>query len=132
MERIGSKSEGQGDMKNTVEFTAFRIANEAGCSCPDSPISAGAVFLASIKEAVNEIDIESTDIDDYRDDITEIADNAPDIYTATLWAEFVDLGAWQEDPSDVGFEFNAENDMEKAARVCLYMIAERAATWLVE
>lgn len=120
-------------METTVEFSAFRIANEADCSCPDSPTSAGAVFLTSIQDAVNGVEIESTDIDDYADQLTEIADDAPDIYTATLWAEFVDLGAWQEDPSEVGYELGTpDSSMEGAARVCLYLIAERAARWLME
>lgn len=56
--------------------------------------------------------------------MAEIADAAPDVYTHTRWQEFADLGAWQEDPTEIGSD---GSDMTAAAGVCLYMIAERLA-----
>jgi hypothetical protein len=108
------------------ELTGYRLANEAGCASPDSVVSAGAKFLNSVRDAVVECveTIEEGEIEEWDDQINEIADNAPDVYTSTMWAEFVDLGAYQEDPTDLGVD---GSDMDQSARICLYIIAERLA-----
>lgn len=101
-------------------YTIYRLANMAGCAGPDSQTSAGALFLQSIAESViSEIDSNGELSEDMA---TEIADNAPDVYTHKLWQEFVDLAAYTEDPSELGAD---ASDMEQCARVCLYMIAGR-------
>lgn len=107
----------------TQTRTAWQLARMAGCSDPDSDSSPGAQFLNSIESDVLER-IEDNDgqwDDDYA---YEIADNAVPIYTYNLWTTFVDLGAWAEDPTELG---NDGSDMEASARVCLYMIANRLA-----
>jgi hypothetical protein len=92
-------------------LSIYRLSNEAGCAGPDSvePMSAGARFLDSIRDDVidrieSEPEILGRAFEDLDDDgmIHEIADSAPDVYTSTMWAEFVDLGAYQEDPTDLG------------------------------
>jgi hypothetical protein len=56
--------------------------------------------------------------------VLEAADGGPDIYTHQMWSEFVDLCAYNEDPTELGAD---ASDMDHCARVCLYMIAERCA-----
>lgn len=113
-------------------LSIYRLSNEASCAGPDSNESAGARFLDSVRDAViDHIEYQGQvgDPDDWSDTISEIADNAPDVYTSTLWAEFVDLAAYTEDPTEFGF---SGSDMEQGARICLYMIAERLARRLFE
>ena len=62
------------------------------------------------------------------DDIAEVADSAPSVYTAARWAQFADLAAWNEDIADYG----PLDDLTASAGVALYMIAERLAAALVE
>lgn len=110
-----------------TEYTVYELARLAECASPDSEESAGARFLSSVQDAMNEQRAYSADgvVDD--DTVTEVADGAPDVYTHRMWAEFVDLCAYQEDPTELGVD---ESDMEQAARVCLYMIATRLAVAL--
>ena len=102
----------------------WELAQLADCASPDSEDSAGARMLASVAESVAESlewDPEpyaSGDVDPH-----EIADGAPSVYTATRWAEFVDLGAYSEDVSELVSD--ARSDLTDAAGVALYMIAER-------
>lgn len=106
------------------EHTANMLARLADCASPDGPESAGAQFLISVQDSVNEVfEYEVTE-----DTVSEIADGAPDVYTHTMWAEFVDLAAYNEDPTELGAD---GSDMEKCARICLYMIAERLAQALI-
>ena len=111
------------------DLTVFRLANEAGCSSPDDAESAGAKFLDAVRDAVIEAIEYDPEASDYDEQASEIADNAPDVYTHAMWSEFVDLAAYNEDPTELGAE---ADDMDKCARVCLYMIADRLARVLFE
>lgn len=113
-------------MSALSELTAWQLAGYADCAQPDRLDSKGAAFLLSVRDAVVEA-IEEGACD--QDRVSEIADQAPDVYTYTLWQEFVDLAAYQEDPTELGCD---GSDMEQSARVCLYMIAERLAGALLE
>lgn len=108
-------------------FTAYRLASMAECSGPDSLDSPGAKFLLDVQAATRE-HIESGGDPE---ELHEIADNAPDAYTWPRWQEFVDLGAWREDLSDLG-GLGSMEDMTEAAGVALYQIADRLAHALVE
>ena len=126
--------------------TAYELSAMAGCGAPNSGGSAGARMLGNVAGALSDaieyvIADASNDysaanmrelIDAMRDegDLNLIADGAPSIYTHTLWSEFVDLGAYQEDPSELGYD--ATDDPSHMARVCLYMIAERLVYALCE
>lgn len=66
---------------------------------------------------------------DYDGALHEIADGAPDIYTAAKWREFADLRGYDEDPSDLGFE---GSDMGEGASICLFIIADRLVRALAE
>lgn len=110
--------------ETTVEalaYTAHRLANEADCSCPDSSESPGAKFLLEVQDSVNE---RFADDSWDEDSSSEIADAAVPVYTHAVWATFVDLCAYQEDPTELGCD---GSDMEQCAKVCLYMIAARLA-----
>lgn len=121
-------------MKHWNGVTTYRLANEAECSCPDSSESAGARFLESVRdgivEAVEAYDWSDNDgMDAYQDlndddTIRDVCDNAPSVYTARRWAEFVDLGAYEEDPTELS---NDASDMTATAGVNLYLIAQRLA-----
>src|SRR4051812_11998356 len=114
-------------------YTAHQLSGDADCASPDSPTSAGAHFLTNVRDNVVER-VEGFDADDLealrsevgtvQDVVSEIADEAPNVYTYTLWCQFVDLAAYNEDPTELGAD---GSDMEQSARVCLYMIAERLA-----
>jgi hypothetical protein len=113
------------------EIKAWRPAVLAGsgladCLCPDADDSAGGKFLADVRDAVVEgieaetFDPDSDDRDNYNGEISQIADAAPDIYTHQKWSEFVDLGAYQEEPEHGEWP----DDLDKAASIALYQIAE--------
>ena len=109
------------------EWTAYRLANESDCHGPDSNESPGAKFLESVRDAVVEaFDYNNKDVNDdtAQDIVSEAADNGPDIYTHAMWSEFLDLCAYNEDPTELGFD---GSDMDQGARICLYVIAERCA-----
>jgi hypothetical protein len=126
------------------EMNAYHLAEAVGCATPDTPESPGAVFLTSVRDRVLEAigDVDDDDLvklgDALEDTRHEIADNAPDVYTATRWAEFTDLGAYREDLSDIGFSavgaptIDGATDLTAAAGTALYSIAERLVSWLVD
>ena len=104
----------------TETRTAWQLARLADCLDPDSPESPGAQFLARVESDYLER-IEDDDYDEV-DSPHEIADNAVPVYTHDLWATFTDLGAYQEDVTELG-EYG--EDLTQAARIALYMIADR-------
>lgn len=120
-------------LADVKDWSAYRLANEADCGTPDNRESEGARFLTDLRDEVvnlveeNIDDIEDTDWFDTVNDngaVSEIADGAPSIWTSTVWQQFTDLRAYHEDPTDLGFD---GSEMEKAAGICLYTIAERLA-----
>lgn len=101
------------------DTTPNQLARMADCDAPDSQLSPGAIFLSNVRDAF----LERYDDGSYDDDTAcEIADDAPSIYTYTLWKQFTDLAAWQEDISDLS---DPSGDMNRNASIALYMIAER-------
>lgn len=113
-------------MSDTSTYTAFRLANMAGCACPDSDTSAGASFLLGIELDYRERKEYGPVTDDV---VSEIADGAPNVYNYQRWQQFVDLAAWQEDVEDLA---GGSEDMTTLAGLALYMIAERLVQVLVE
>jgi hypothetical protein len=113
------------------ERSAFALSADADCGLPDSPESAGAAFLSSVRDGVlgavegdaygitrdGRAELERTMEDRRR----EIADAAPDACTHTRWQEFVDLQAYREEP-----EFGDwSDDLTDIASEALYQIADR-------
>lgn len=114
------------------EATSYDLASMADCSCPDSLTSPGARMLDHVRDGVvGGIERGSITLDDFDDSgqLHEIADNAPSIYTHELWSQFLDLGAYSEDPE---IEGEWPNDLNKAAGIALYQIADRLAHALCE
>ena len=115
-------------------YSVLALARMADCADPDSLESAGSAFLLGVADGAAEVvdryreDRTPEDRWDYSGEIHEVADGAIDIYTHTMWSEFVDLCAYREDPTDLGFD---GSDMEQGARICLFMIAERLAWELI-
>lgn len=128
-------------LESMNERNAYNLAAMAECGSPDSPDSAGAVFLTSVRDRVVELieecddwhDIATSDrLEDldYSGGVHSIADEAPDVYTYTRWSEFVDLQAYQEDVNELG-EVDGDDLTRSVAGVALYMIAERLAWELI-
>lgn len=107
--------------------TVFALATDAECGSPDHDGSAGASFLRSVRDALVEAVEQGRLVsgqDDDTDVIHEIANDAPDVYTSVKWNEFVDLEAYNEDPSDY-LDNGKITDMGTTAGTCLFIIAER-------
>lgn len=105
--------------------TVFALAADAECGGPDHDLSAGAAFLRSVRDGLVEAVEDGSLVPNEGDGsgrVHEIADGAPDVYTSVKWAEFVDLAAYNEDPSEL---IENTQDIGAVASVCLYMIAER-------
>jgi hypothetical protein len=115
----------------TIEgLNAYELARYAECASPDGLDSPGARFLEVVRDVVvDAITDEDPPEDDRHDSAFAIADASVPIYTYDKWQTFVDLAAWQEDPSDLGFN---GADMEQGAGICLLMIGERLALALFE
>lgn len=113
----------------------YRLASEADCAEPDSPDSAGSEFLEAAAHGVIDA-VESkrselgADLDDLQrflecpsEWLPELIDCAVPTCTARLWAAFVDLAAYHEDPS----EYAEAGEMNAQAIMCLYIIGDRLA-----
>lgn len=106
-------------MDATETLNAYQLARLAECPGPDSLTSHGARFLERVQDDYREA-VEDERYDD--DTAHEIADGAVPIYTHEMWLTFVDLCAYQEDPSELGYD---GSDMDKDGSACLYIIAQR-------
>jgi hypothetical protein len=112
-------------IKDLKDLKVYELSRLAECGSPDSQTSPGALFLTSVRDdVVDQLERYDSDMIDTH----EIADGAPSVYTHQLWCEFVDLEAYNEDPS----EFGGGDDMTAMAAACLYAIAERLAQALIE
>ena len=111
------------------EYT-YKTASRAGISNVET--DEASEFLARVANSVIAL---TTEIDpeywerEYPDRIAEIADNAPSVYTWTVWQEFIGLSAWQFDPE---WDEPEGATMEDRARVRLFVIAEIVAGSIAE
>lgn len=105
-------------------LNAFQLANMADCCSPDSHTSPGAELLLYVQRATADHLAEGGD----PEELHEIADGAPNVYTYQRWLQFTDLAAWQEEPEELG---GTGEDMTTQAGICLYLIADRLAHALV-
>lgn len=113
------------------ELNAYHLSGMADCASPDSLTSAGALMLESIRNSIVEnIEGGYITLDNLNDSgqLHEIADNAPSVYTHPKWLQFVDLGAYTEEPESGEWP----RDLDKAASVALYQIADRLAHLLAQ
>jgi hypothetical protein len=117
--------------------TVAELAGMAECSDPDTDSSPGADFLraieSSVADALNTIDADSGVVTErMQERAAEIADYCVPVYTHNLWATFVDLCAYSEDLSDIGYEFDISHGIGQIPSWALYMIGERLALALFE
>lgn len=113
-------------------LNGYELSDMAGCQSPDSLSSEGARFLECVRDAVAEkITSGSVTLSDFNDNgqLSEISDNAPSVYTHARWRQFVDLGAYSEDP-EITDEW--PKSLTEAAGLALYQIADRLAYALCE
>ena len=121
-------------IETVKDYKTYALASMAECSGPDSHESEGALFLKRVRDSfVEALEWEAQDNGDMtpaqmaehlRDGeaLSEAADGAPSVYTFTLWQQFTDLGAWQEDLDEWG---GSGDDMTANAIIALYGIARR-------
>lgn len=108
-------------------LSVYALSDMASCETPDGNDSPGGRFLDRVRNAVvNAITEGRVKLDDFNDDgqLSEIADDAPSVYTAQKWAQFVDLGAYNEDPECTD---EWPTNLGEAAGIALYQIADRLA-----
>lgn len=112
------------------EASAFILSDMAQCESPDTNGSPGAKFLISVRDkvvrAIEDRRITLEDFDDHGQ-CHSIADDAPSIYTHERWRQFVDLGAFNEEPE---YDDAWPKDLNQAAAVALYQIADRLTSEL--
>lgn len=96
-------------------------------------------FLSSVRDAVVEQtkytdpdDWEREVIEDYSGSRSEIAAVTPNVYTWPMWQQFVGLSAWQWDDDATDYDCDESTGMEDAARLRLYIIADRLALAVAE
>lgn len=107
-------------MSDTTTHTVYQLARLADCLDPDSADSPGGKFLADVADAYRDAADEGWY--DADDGPHEIADSAVPVYTHNRWLTFADLGAYQEDTTELGAD---ASDLTQCAAVALYMIADR-------
>lgn len=121
------------DSTDPRDWTVHHLARAAECSDPDTLTSPGARFLTGVRDAVIEeweyLGGTGVDVDAFRDDLADTLDPCVPVYTSDLWSAFVDLGAYNEDPTDLGAD---ASNMAQAAAVCLYVIGERLAHAVID
>jgi len=116
-------------------LSPYELASRADVASPDHLTSPGAAYLASIRDALAEaLEHEATThgtslADAIRDGAaSDAADGAALVYTADIWATFVDLAAYAVDTTDYG---PAPEDMTAAASLALHALAQRLVSALV-
>lgn len=105
--------------EDIAKLSVWSLAEMAECYTPDGLTSAGASFLASVRDAFLE----------NPSDVHQICVDAPSVMTHEKWCEFVDLGAYREDVSEL---VDDATDLGAIADVALYHIARRLVHALAE
>lgn len=128
------------DIAKAIEdMSAYHLAEAIGRATPDSSTSAGATFLASVRDSFLE-SLANVDVDDMSSlgdatdrAVAEISDAAPDVDTYTRWTVYTDLCAWEIDLSDVGIESVRVDDLTRdLAGPTLAFIARDLLAWLID
>jgi hypothetical protein len=106
-----------------IARNAYALANLAEVAAPDAGRSPGATWLRRVADAARCAWEADPDVCVYQDGMQELADGLVPVYTAELWAVFVDLALYQEDLSDWGPP--SEPDMTRLASLACYEVATR-------
>ena len=102
----------------TTSLSPYALADLADVASPDRLDSPGASFLLAVAEATCDLQ-----------DAHEAADAVVPVYTADVWAAFVDLAAYREDVRDLGDDGSA---LTRSAALALYAIGARLAQALLD
>jgi hypothetical protein len=112
-------------LQRIKDRSAWNLAADAGCGSPASETSAGAMLLAVARDVF----VRSAGQASSPDDIVYVggsycnqALDLPSYHIGTAWVQFIDLGAWQEDPPDGG---DWPTSLCDAARMALSAILAR-------
>jgi len=108
-----------------TDRNAYILAGMAECSTPDNHESPGAEFLRVVIDSLAERvawNSAHDEAEDLTDIVNETADGLVPIYTYEMWKTFLDLGAYDQDITEL---VDASADMDQEARLALYVIAER-------
>lgn len=128
-----------------TNYTTYQLSRLAECGDPDVPDytsfphhqgephaepSPGAQFLHLVANDLEDAKERIASGEDRGDVVHELADADVPVYTHEMWKTFVDLTAYNEDISGYGGYFG--DDLNKAAGVALFMIAERLLNALLD
>jgi hypothetical protein len=101
------------------------LAADAGCEAPDHETSPGALLLTRVRDqmvrALEERPLKGLTSPDDDISVWRISDEAANHHIPTLWAQFVDLRAYREEPEDDHWP----RDLNDVARVALGIVAAR-------
>jgi hypothetical protein len=110
-------------VKHALEYLAtvsvFELSKIGDCASPDSLTSPGAELLDNVR--INLIDLLQHDAEAVVP-VAEIADSSLSVYTHTIWLQFADLRAYDEDISDY---MALGSTMTQQAQFALAYLAER-------
>ncbi len=104
-------------------YTIAELTDMGDCYSADTDFSREFLMdiVDSVSEAIREGRFESEDSNDVA---FEIADGCVPFRTHEVWTVFTDLGGYNEDVSDLEYEFDP-NNKDGLAMTALFMIAER-------
>lgn len=104
----------------------YTLADLADCAGPDGETSPGAVLLLHVRDDTVEYYNQYPDATDgeWGDARFTIADQAPCVYTHNRWLEFIDLCAYNEDPTHLG---GGGSDMTTDAGPALHRAVDEPA-----
>lgn len=112
----------------------YRMAN---CGQPDGRESPGNRFLDDVRDdCIEHIRTDGMTPGALHDKAGELAGQA--VYdlesrgTYRKWLTFTDLCGWQEDLSNLGYEYQPDEGLGKGADLALYAIAERLVTKIAD
>lgn len=110
-------------VEHALEFLArvsvFELSRIGDCASPDSLTSPGAELLDNLR--INLIDHLQHDAEGIVP-VAEIADSSLSVYTHTIWLQFADLRAYDEEISDY---MALGSSMTQQAQFALAFLAER-------
>jgi len=109
-------------------LTPYALADLAGVAAPDSPTSAGAGWLDTIRVDVIDM-LHDDEISD--DSIHEHADSAVSVYKHERMTIVVDLAIWDEDIEEYAGD-SGEVTILGLAGLAQYVVAERLIRALIE
>lgn len=114
--------------------SAYYLANIANVVGPDSLDSDGAALLKGARDALVEaVEYAGNDIDfdGLRDEMLDIMDGVPSVYTHTIWKTWVDLCLYNED-DEIEECWDGQGTLESVASWVAYRVCERLGHALLE